>query len=67
MNGYGNAHVSCQWNVISGVAIEYADVVVRVQFGDSRSNGSREIRGDFVSNEHDEHDESKNYDLNNLF
>ena len=33
--------------VISGVAID-----VHIKFGDSRSNGSRDIRGaDFVSNE----------------
>ena len=38
--------------VISGGAVEYVDMDVRVTFGDSRSNGSGDIRGaDFVSNE----------------
>ena len=33
--------------VVSGVAVDYDDVDVRLQFGDSRSNGSRDIRGHF--------------------
>ena len=40
-------------DVISGVSLEPAGTDVRVKFGDSRSNGSRDIRGaDCVSNEH---------------
>ena len=39
-------------NVICGVAVDYVGVDVTMKFGDSRSNGSRDIRGaNFVSNE----------------
>ena len=39
-------------HVISGAAVEYVSVDVRVKFGDSRSNGSRDIQGaDFMLNE----------------
>ena len=39
-------------DVMSGVAVDYVGVDVRVKYGDSGSNGSRDIRGaDFVSNE----------------
>ena len=39
-------------DVISGVAVDYVSMDVRVKFGDSRSNGSRDIQeADFVSNE----------------
>ena len=39
-------------DVISGLAIDYVGMGVQVEFGDSRSNGPRDIRGaDFVSNE----------------
>ena len=39
-------------DVISGVAVEYVGMDVRVSFGDSRSNGFRDIRlADLVSNE----------------
>ena len=39
-------------DVLSGVAVEYFGMDVREKFGDSRSNGSRDIQGtDFVSNE----------------
>ena len=39
-------------DVISGVAVENVDVDVPVKFGDSTSNGFRDIRGaGFVSNE----------------
>ena len=39
-------------DVISGVAADYVGMDVHVKFGDSRSNGSRDIRGaDFESNE----------------
>ena len=38
--------------VIPDVAIDYVGMDVHVKFADSRSNGSRDIRGaDFVSNE----------------
>ena len=40
--------------VISYVAADYAGMDVHVKCGDSRSNGSRDIRNaDFVSNKHD--------------
>ena len=40
-------------DVISGVAVDYIGMDVRVKFGDSRSKGSWAIRGaDFASNEH---------------
>ena len=32
-------------DVIYGVAVDYVNVNVPVKFGDSRSNGSRDIRG----------------------
>ena len=39
--------------IMSGVAVDYVRMDVRVNIGDCRSNGSRDIRGaDFVSNEH---------------
>ena len=39
-------------DVISGVAVDNVGVDVCGKFGDSRSNGFRDIRGvDFVSNE----------------
>ena len=41
-------------DVISGVdvAVDYIDMDVHIRVGDSRSNGSQDIRGaDFVSNE----------------
>ena len=39
-------------DVVSGVAIDNVGMDFLVQFGGSRSNGSRDIRGaDFVSNE----------------
>ena len=40
-------------DVVSGMAIDYVGIDVRVKFGDSRSNdGSRDIPGaDFVLNE----------------
>ena len=39
-------------NVITGVAVDYNGVGVHVKSGDSRSNGSRDIRrADFVSND----------------
>ena len=38
--------------MISDVSVDYVGVDVRVKFGDSRSNGSRDVRGnDFMSNE----------------
>ena len=38
-------------DVISGVAVDNVGVDVHIKFGDSRSNGFRDIRGaDFVSN-----------------
>ena len=41
-------------DVISGLVVEHFGMDVTVKFGDSRSNGSRDIRGaGFVSNEHD--------------
>ena len=40
---------------MSGVAVDYVGSDVRIKSGDSRSNGSRYIRGAvFMSNEHDE-------------
>ena len=39
-------------DVISSVTVDYVGLDVRVKFGDSRSNGSRNIRGaDFASSE----------------
>ena len=39
-------------DVISGVAVENVGMDVPIKFGDSRSNGFRNIQGaDFVSNE----------------
>ena len=39
-------------DVISGVAVDSVGMDVPIKFGDSRSNGFRDIRGtDFVSNE----------------
>ena len=38
-------------HVISGVVVDYVSMDVHVKFGDSRSHGSRDIRGaDFMSN-----------------
>ena len=40
-------------DVISGMTVDNVGMDVHVKFGDSRSNGFRDIRGaDFVSNEH---------------
>ena len=38
-------------DVTSGVAVDNVGMDVCVKFGDSRSNGFRDIRADFVSNE----------------
>ena len=39
-------------DVLSDVAVEWIDVDLRVKFGDSRTNGSRDMQGaDCVPNE----------------
>ena len=37
-------------DVISGMAADNVGMDASIKFGDSRSNGFRDIRGDFVSN-----------------
>ena len=48
-----NFQLKVDTDVISGLAVDYVGMDVDVKFGDSRSNGSRDIRKtDFVSNEY---------------